>query len=31
VLPFLFAELAVFLLLVLFPDIELVPLQWWTR
>ncbi len=31
VLPFLIAELAVLFLLVLFPDIVLVPLKWWMR
>lgn len=31
VLPFLLAELAVLFLLVLFPDIVLVPLKWWMR
>ena len=31
VMPFLLAELAVLFLLVLFPDIVLVPLKWWLR
>ena len=31
VLPFLLAELGVLFLLVLFPDIVLVPLKWWLR
>jgi tripartite ATP-independent transporter DctM subunit len=31
VMPFLLAELAVLFLLVLFPDIVLVPLKWWMR
>ena len=31
VLPFLMAQLAVLFLLVLFPSIVLVPLQWWMR
>jgi len=31
VLPFLLAQLAVLFLLVLFPSIVLVPLQWWMR
>jgi TRAP-type C4-dicarboxylate transport system permease large subunit len=31
VLPFLLAQLAVLFLLVLFPSIVTVPLQWWLR
>jgi TRAP-type transport system large permease protein len=31
VLPFLFAELAVLFLLVIFPDLVMVPLKWWMR
>jgi TRAP-type C4-dicarboxylate transport system permease large subunit len=31
VLPFLFAELAVLFLLVVFPDLVMVPLKWWMR
>jgi TRAP-type C4-dicarboxylate transport system permease large subunit len=31
VLPFLCAQIAVLFLLVLFPSIVTVPLQWWMR